>query len=58
MIVPDFKNTYFEEVLEILRKKFKLGRVRLLLKEPRSVTEIYPNKSTKFDFNWANDGFI
>tara|TARA_B110001452_G_C15103784_1_gene384820 strand:+ start:63 stop:656 length:594 start_codon:yes stop_codon:yes gene_type:complete len=35
-IVPDFKNTYFEEVLEILRKKFKLGRVRLLLKEPRS----------------------
>ena len=34
--VPDFKNTYFEEVLEVLRKNFKLGRVRLLLKEPRS----------------------
>ena len=35
-IVPEFKNTYFEEVYEILKKKFKLGRVRLLLKEPRS----------------------
>ncbi len=35
-IVPDFKNTYFEEVYEVLKKKFKLGRVRILLKEPRS----------------------
>ena len=35
-LVPDFKNTYFDEVLKILSKKFKLGRVRLLLKEPRS----------------------
>ena len=35
-IVPEFKNTYFKEVYEILKKNFKLGRVRLLLKEPRS----------------------
>ncbi len=35
-IVPEFKNTYFEEVYEILKQKFKLGRVRILLKEPRS----------------------
>ena len=35
-LVPEFKNTYFKEVYEILSKKFKLGRVRLLLKEPRS----------------------
>ena len=35
-IVPEFKNTYFNEVYETLKKKFKLGRVRLLLKEPRS----------------------
>ncbi|OUX53071.1 MAG: peptide-aspartate beta-dioxygenase [Pelagibacteraceae bacterium TMED287] len=35
-IVPEFKNTYFQEVYETLRKKFKLGRVRILLKEPRS----------------------
>ena len=35
-IVPEFKNTYFNEVYEILKKNFKLGRVRLLLKEPRS----------------------
>ena len=35
-LVPDFQNTYFEEVYKTLRKNFKLGRVRLLLKEPRS----------------------
>ena len=35
-ILPEFKNTYFEEVYNSLRKKFKLGRVRILLKEPRS----------------------
>ena len=35
-LVSDFKGTYFEEVFNILRKKFKLGRVRILLKEPRS----------------------
>ena len=35
-IIPDFKNTYFEEVINILKKKFKLGRIRILLKEPRS----------------------
>ena len=35
-IVPEFKNTYFEEVYNALKKKFKLGRVRILLKEPRS----------------------
>ena len=35
-ILPEFKKTYFNEVYETLKKKFKLGRVRLLLKEPRS----------------------
>ncbi len=35
-LVPEFENTYFKEVYEILSEKFKLGRVRLLLKEPRS----------------------
>ena len=35
-ITPDFKNTYFEEVINTLKKKFKLGRIRILLKEPRS----------------------
>jgi hypothetical protein len=35
-IVPEFKNTYFNEVYNELKKNFKLGRVRLLLKEPRS----------------------
>jgi len=34
--VEDFKNTYFKEVYDNLSKRYKLGRVRLLLKEPRS----------------------
>ena len=35
-LVPEFENTYFNEVYKTLSKKFILGRVRLLLKEPRS----------------------
>ena len=35
-LVPEFEKTYFKEVYETLNNKFKLGRVRLLLKEPRS----------------------
>ena len=35
-LVSDFEDTYFSEVYEKLKKKFKLGRVRILLKEPRS----------------------
>ena len=35
-LVPEFENTYFKEVYETLKSRFKLGRVRLLLKEPRS----------------------
>ena len=34
--VNDFTHTYFKEVYDQLSKKYKLGRVRLLLKEPRS----------------------
>ena len=34
--VSDFKNTYFKEVYDKLSTIYKLGRVRLLLKEPRS----------------------
>jgi hypothetical protein len=35
-LVPEIKNTYFEEVYKILSNKYKLGRTRILLKEPRS----------------------
>ena len=34
--IDDYKQTYFKEVYDQLSKKYKLGRVRLLLKEPRS----------------------
>ena len=34
--LKDFEHTYFKEVYDQLSKKYKLGRVRLLLKEPRS----------------------
>ena len=35
-LIPEFEKTYFKHVFETLTKRFKLGRVRLLLKEPRS----------------------
>ena len=35
-LVSEFENTYFAEVYENLRKKFKIGRIRLLVKQPRS----------------------
>ena len=35
-LISDFHNTYFEEVYNVLTKNFKLGRMRILLKEPRS----------------------
>jgi len=34
--VKEFEHTYFKEVFDELKKNYKLGRVRLLLKEPRS----------------------
>ena len=34
--IDDYKKTYFKEVFDILSSKYKLGRVRILLKEPRS----------------------
>jgi len=34
--IPDYENTYFKEVYEVISSKFKLGRIRILLKEPRS----------------------
>ena len=35
-LVPEFEKTYFKDVYETLSERYKLGRVRLLLKEPRS----------------------
>ena len=34
--VNEYKNTYFKEIFDTLSSKYKLGRVRILLKEPRS----------------------
>ena len=34
--IDDYENTYFKEVYDTLSSKYKLGRVRVLLKEPRS----------------------
>ncbi len=34
--IEDYKNTYFKEVFDVLSSKYKLGRVRILLKEPRT----------------------
>ena len=34
--IPDYENTYFKKVFDVISSKYKLGRVRILLKEPRS----------------------
>tara|TARA_X000000368_G_scaffold303204_1_gene241646 strand:- start:490 stop:1080 length:591 start_codon:yes stop_codon:yes gene_type:complete len=34
--IDEYKDTYFREVFEVLSSKYKLGRVRILLKEPRT----------------------
>ena len=34
--IPDYEMTYFKEVFDVLSSKYKLGRIRILLKEPRS----------------------
>ena len=34
--IEDYKNTYFKEVFDVLSSKYKLGRIRILLKQPRS----------------------
>ena len=34
--IKDYDNTYFREVFDTLSLKYKLGRIRILLKEPRS----------------------
>ncbi len=48
--IKDFKNTYFKEVYEELSKKYKLGRVRLLLKEPRSTLSWHRDLSQDYIF--------
>ena len=39
--VDDLKDTYYKDVYEELSKRFKLGRVRILLKEPRSTLSLH-----------------
>ena len=34
--IKEYENTYFKEVYDILSTQYKLGRVRILLKQPRS----------------------
>ena len=34
--IDEFKDTYFKEVFDVLSSKYKLGRIRVLLKKPRS----------------------
>ena len=34
--IDEYKETYFKEVFDALSSKYKLGRVRILLKQPRS----------------------
>ena len=35
-LCPEFKDTYVEEVYNLINKRFKIGRVRFLMKPPRT----------------------
>ena len=57
--VEDFKNTYFKEVYDELSKRFKLGRVRLLLKEPRSTLSCHRDPEPRLHIPiYTNPGAI
>ena len=49
-IIPEFENTYFNEVYKVLKNKFKIGRVRLLLKEPRSTLSWHKDPEPKTSY--------
>ena len=46
-LVPEFENTYFKSLFSF-KKKFKLGRVRLLLKEPRSTLSWHKDQNLDY----------
>ncbi len=50
-LVPEFEKTYFKEVFEALSLRFKLGRVRLLLKEPRSTLSWHKDPECRYMSN-------
>ena len=57
--VDDFKNTYFKEVYDQLTKKYKLGRMRLLLKEPRSTLSWHRDPEPRLHIpKYTNPGAI
>ena len=39
--IDEYKETYFKDVFDALSSKYKLGRVRILLKEPRSTLSLH-----------------
>ncbi len=48
--VKDLADTYFKEVYDELSKRFKLGRVRILLKEPRSTLSWHRDPEQLFHY--------
>ena len=53
-LLPEFENTYFAEVYKVLSQKFKLGRVRLLLKEPRSTLSWHKDPEPSITYTYNN----
>ena len=49
--IPDYENTYFKEVFDVISSKYKLGRVRILLKEPRSTLSWHRSR-TKIAYSY------
>ena len=49
-LCPEFKGTYVEEVYNIVRSKFNIGRMRFLMKPPRSCLSWHRDTSRRIHF--------
>ena len=61
--IKDYENTYFKEVYDVLSSKYKLGRVRILLKEPTKLRNIKNiswgyNNNFFFTTDWSNQYWL
>ena len=50
--IPDYENTYFKEVFDALSSKYKLGRVRILLKGAKINIELAQRSRTKITYTY------
>ena len=63
-LIPEFENTYFKEVYDVLSSKYKLGRIRTMMKthllgnEHQWIIETHYEDKEEFDFHWDKKIFF